>query len=118
VFSFEKPETKTFTETVRLLAGMSKFVIVDVTNAKSTPLELQALVPEMMVPFQPIIEQNDAPFAMLQDLWQQHRDRVLDPLYYSSVGELVASLDKKIIRPAESLFRTLVKRKAETLKGS
>src|SRR6516164_6286629 len=56
VFNFNKPETKDFTETVRLLAGLSKFVIADVTNPKSTPLELQALVPQIMVPFQPIIE--------------------------------------------------------------
>ena len=56
VFNFDKPETKDFTETVRLLAGLSKFVIADITNPKSAPLELQATVPEIMVPFQPIIE--------------------------------------------------------------
>jgi hypothetical protein len=32
VFNFDKPETKGFTETVRLLAGMSRFVIADITN--------------------------------------------------------------------------------------
>ena len=56
VFNFDKPETKDFTETVRLLAGLSKFVIADITNPKSAPLELQATVPELMIPFQPIIE--------------------------------------------------------------
>jgi uncharacterized protein YjbI with pentapeptide repeats len=40
VFNFDKPETKDFTETVRLLAGMSKFVIVDLTSPKSAPYEL------------------------------------------------------------------------------
>ena len=53
VFNFDKPETKDFTETVRLLAGLSKFVIADITNPKSAPLELQATVPETMVPFPP-----------------------------------------------------------------
>jgi hypothetical protein len=38
VFNFDKPETKDFTETVRLLAGLSKFVIADITNPKSSPL--------------------------------------------------------------------------------
>src|SRR5689334_10552544 len=38
VFNFDKPETKDFTETVRLLAGLSKFVIADITNPKSAPL--------------------------------------------------------------------------------
>src|SRR5262249_12262587 len=41
VFNFDKPETKDFTETVRLLANLSKFVIVDITNPRSAPLELQ-----------------------------------------------------------------------------
>jgi hypothetical protein len=45
VFNFDKPETKDFTETVRLLANLSHFVIVDITNPRSTPLELQATVP-------------------------------------------------------------------------
>jgi hypothetical protein len=62
-------ETKDFTETARLLAGLSKFVIADVTNPKSAPLELQATVPEIMVPFRPIIQDGEPPFAMLQDLW-------------------------------------------------
>ena len=46
VFNFDKPETKDFTETVRLLAGLSRFVIADITNPRSAPLELQATVPE------------------------------------------------------------------------
>jgi hypothetical protein len=32
VFNFDKPETKDFTETVRLLANLANFVIVDITN--------------------------------------------------------------------------------------
>ena len=82
VFNFEKPGTRTFTETVRLLAGLSRFVIADITDPKSVPLELQATVPEVMVPFQPIIEVRDGekPFSMLEDLWKQHRDRVFEPL--------------------------------------
>jgi hypothetical protein len=63
VFNFDKPDTKDFTETVRLLAGLSKFVIADITNPKSAPLELQATVPEIMVPFFPIIEEGQEPFC-------------------------------------------------------
>jgi hypothetical protein len=33
VFNFDKPETKDFTETVRLLAGLSRYVIADVTRS-------------------------------------------------------------------------------------
>jgi uncharacterized protein YjbI with pentapeptide repeats len=117
VFNFDKPETKDFTETVRLLAGLSKFVIADITNPKSAPLELQATIPEIMVPFRPIIEEGQEPFAMLQDLWSKHRDWVFEPIYYSSVDALIASLDDKIIKPAEAKFAELLARKAETMRG-
>ena len=113
VFNFDKPETKDFTETVRLLAGLSKFVIADITNPKSAPLELQATVPEIMVPFRPITEEGEKPFAMLQDLWSKHREWVFEPIHYSSVDALIASLDEKIIRPAEARFVELLKRKAD-----
>ena len=117
VFNFDKPETKDFTETVRLLAGLSKFVIADITNPKSSPLELQATVPEIMVPFQPIIERGEKPLALLQDFWIKHRDWVFEPIYYSSVDALIASLDEKIIKPAEARFVELLARKAETMRG-
>ena len=116
VFNFDKPETKDFSETVRLLAGLSKFVIADITKPKSAPLELQATVPEIMVPFQPIIEQGEKPFAMLQDLWIKHRDWVFEPIEYSSVDRLVETMDAEIIGPAETRFDELVMRRAETLK--
>jgi len=117
VFNFDKPETKDFTETVRLLAGLSRFVIADVTNPKSTPLELQATVPEIMVPFLPIIEEGEQPFSMLTDLWIKHRDWVFEPIHYSSLDALVAALDEEIIKPAEARFDELVIRKAERMKG-
>jgi len=117
VFNFDKPETKDFTETVRLLAGLSKFVIADVTNPKSAPLELQATVPECMIPFRPIIEEGERPFAMLEDLWIKHREWVFEPIYYSSLDALVGALDEKIIRPAEVRFAELLARKAEKMKG-
>ena len=115
VFNFDKPETKNLTETVRLLAGLSHFVIADVTDPKSVPLELQATVPQVMVPFSPIIEEGEKPFAMLEDLL--HYDWVFPPICYSSLDAVIASLDEKIIGPAEARFAELLARKAETMKG-
>jgi uncharacterized protein YjbI with pentapeptide repeats len=117
VFNFDKPETKDFTETVRLLAGLSHFVIADITNPKSAPLELQATVPEIMVPFRPIIEEGEKPFAMLEDLWIKHREWVFEPLYYSSLDALIGALDAKIIEPAKIRFAELLARKADKMKG-
>jgi hypothetical protein len=104
VFNFDKPETKDFTETVRLLASLSKFVIADITNPKSSPLELQATVPEIMVPFQPIIEKGEKPFDMLKDLQRKH-DWVFKTLRYSSLDRLMKTMDEEIIKPAEAKFK-------------
>jgi uncharacterized protein YjbI with pentapeptide repeats len=92
VFNFDKPETKDFTETVRLLANLSHFVIVDITNPRSAPLELQATVPDYMVPFVPILQQGEEPFAMFVDL-QNKYDWVLQPVVgYPSVERLIEVL--------------------------
>ena len=40
-----------FSETIKTLAGLCRFVIVDIANPKSSPLELQATVPDYMIPF-------------------------------------------------------------------
>ena len=117
VFNFDKPETKDFTETIRLLAGLSHFVIAEITNPRSAPLELQATVPECMIPFVPIIEEGEKPFAMLKDLWLKHRDWMFEPIYYSSLDRLVDALDTEIIKPAEVRFAELLARKAEEMKG-
>jgi hypothetical protein len=114
VFNFDKPETKDFTETVRLLAGLSKFVIADITKPKSSPLELQATVPEIMVPFQPIIQQGEEPFAMLKDLQRKH-DWVFKTLRYSSLDRLIETMDDEIIKLAEAKFKQLLARRAEEI---
>jgi uncharacterized protein YjbI with pentapeptide repeats len=116
VFNFDKPETKDFTETVRLLAGLSSFVIADITNPRSAPLELQATVPECMVPFVPILEKGQEPFAMLQDLRNAHPDRVLDVIRYPSVERLVEVLDVEIIEPAKARFIELQIQKAQGMR--
>jgi hypothetical protein len=116
VFNFDKPEVKNFTETIRLLAGLSHFVIADITNPRSTPLELQAIVPECMVPFVTILEKGEEPFAMFTDLWIKHREWVFEPISYPSVDRLIEVLDAEIVRPAQTMFDTLLARKAEKLR--
>jgi Pentapeptide repeats (8 copies) len=116
VFNFDKPETKDFTETVRLLCNLSHFVIVDLTTPRSTPLELQATVPQCMVPFAPIIQQPQEPFSMFVDLQNAH-DWVLRPVIgYPSVERLIEVLEDKIVRPAEAKFNELLARRTKQLR--
>jgi uncharacterized protein YjbI with pentapeptide repeats len=116
VFNFDKPETKDFSETVRLLASLSKFVIVDITNPRSAPLELQATVPDYMVPFVPILQQGEEPFSMFADL-QNKYDWVLKPVVgYPSVERLIEVLEDKVVRPAEAKFNELLARRTNQLR--
>jgi len=78
------------------LTGMSLFVIADITNPKSSPLELQTTVPNYMIPFVPIIQEGERPFVMFKDLQGQF-DWVLDTLEYDSESTLVQVLDEAVI---------------------
>jgi uncharacterized protein YjbI with pentapeptide repeats len=99
VFDFDRPTEKDFTETIKTLAGLCYFVIADVTNPKSSPLELQATVPDYQIPFVPIIQEGEQPFAMMVDL-QKKYNWVLDTLSYKSIDELIRALKPAIIDPA------------------
>jgi Pentapeptide repeats (8 copies) len=113
VFNFDKPETKDFPETVGLLANLSHFVIVDITNPRAAPLELQAAVPNNMVPFILILEEGQDPIAMFVDL-QKKYDWVFEPLIaYSSIDRLIEVLEDKIVRPAEAKFNQLLVQRAK-----
>ena len=68
-----------------------------------------------MVPFVPLIQKPDVPYAMFQDLWSKHREWVLDPLSYSSVEQLVRVFEKEVIQEANQRRRELLARKAEEL---
>ena len=46
VFDFEKPTSRTTDETITLLARMARFVIADISDAKSVLQELRAIVPD------------------------------------------------------------------------
>ena len=99
VFDFDRPTDKDFTETIKTLAGLSLFVIADITNPKSSPLELQATVPDYQIPFVPIIQEGEQPFAKMVDL-QKKYNWVMDTLYYDSIETLINALKPAIIDPA------------------
>ena len=112
VFDFDRPTDNDFTETIKTLAGISYFVIADVTNPKSAPLELQATVPDYQIPFVPIIQENESPFAMMADL-QTKYNWVLDTISYNSIDTLIGILKLYIIDPAIKKHDELRKIKAK-----
>jgi uncharacterized protein YjbI with pentapeptide repeats len=112
VFDFERPQGRDFTETIKTLAGMSCFVIADITNPKSAPLELQATVPDYMIPFVPILQEGEPAFSMFVNL-QTKYDWVLNSLVYDSSQSLIDVLDDAVINPALGKRHELELRKAQ-----
>jgi hypothetical protein len=74
-------------------------------------------VSQTMIPFFSIIAAAEPQFAMLQDLWINYPDRFFRPIHYSSVDALIASLDEKIVRPAEASFVELIGRKGDAMRA-
>lgn len=112
MFDFERSTARDFTETIKVLAGMSLFVIVDITNPKSAPLELQATVPDYQIPFVPIIEEGENPFSMFSDL--KKYDWVLTPVVqYPSLESLLKGFKEVIIDRAWEKHKKLQKSKVQ-----
>ena len=70
LFDFEKPASRDLTETISTLAHMARFIIADLTEPSSLPKELEAIVPTLAVPVQPVIEGVTSPYAMFPDYWK------------------------------------------------
>jgi len=115
MFDFEKVTSRSFTETIKILAGMSKFVIADITWPKSIPQELQATVPDYKIPFLPIIQKGEEPFAMFIDL-QINYDWVLDLLEYESEEDLIMVFNKGILKRALETENKILREKQIKLK--
>jgi hypothetical protein len=94
---------------------MSLFIIADISNPRSAPLELQATMPQYMVPFVPIIDETEEPFTMFRDLKTKYGEWVLDPLAYDSVETLRRVFEAAIITPALAASHKLVAKRAEAL---
>jgi uncharacterized protein YjbI with pentapeptide repeats len=67
IFDFKRPRDRNYTETIKTLVGLSRFVIVDLSGP-SVPQELYATIPHFKIPFVPIVEEGRPVYAMFADL--------------------------------------------------
>jgi hypothetical protein len=109
LFDFAVPSTRDITETVSLLARMARFIIADLTDPSSIPKELEAIVPGLAVPVQPLLEGSARPYAMFKDYWKY--EWVLPVYRYEGLEPLLAALAAKVIAPAEAKMIALAERR-------
>src|SRR4030095_8126502 len=100
LFDFEKPRSRDTDETITLLARMARFIVADISDAKSVLQELRAIVPDLpSVPVQPVILASQEEPGMFD--FYRNRPSFLPVHRYVSQEQLLADLGKKVIRPAE-----------------
>jgi hypothetical protein len=107
IFDFPRPEERDLIETLLLLAGLSGFVIVEITDPKSTPLEMLAIASSYAVPIVPIMSaETGEEFGMFSGL--RKFPWVRDTRRYASLDDLKTTLLDDIIAEVQSLSARLM----------
>ena len=101
LFDFAKPRSQTTVETISTLAHMARFVIADLTDAKSVLQELQAVVPlNPSVVVQPLLLASQEEPGMFDFI--RKYPWVLDTHLYADESALLVDLQEEVIAPAEA----------------
>jgi hypothetical protein len=95
LFDLAVPANRDITETVSLLARIARFIIADLTDPSSIPKELEAIVPHLAIPVQPLLEGSSRPYAMFKDYWKY--EWVLPVCRYEGLDPLLATLAEQVI---------------------
>lgn len=106
LFDFDRPASRSAMETVSTLAHMARFVIADLTDARSVLQELQGIVPNLpSVPIQPLLPVSDYEPGMVDFL--KPYPWFLEAHHYEDLESLLGSLEASVITPAEEKARQL-----------
>lgn len=106
VFDFDKPESRDLTETVSTIAHISRFIIADITDPRSIPQELKAIVPNLpSVVVQPICQSSMKEYSLFEHFKNFHW--VLPIYHYLHADDLVEHLEKDILDPVQNKLEAL-----------
>jgi len=107
LFIFKRPDSRDLVESILGFASLSRFVIADLSEARSVQQELQAIVPNFQsVPIVPIINEDGREFATFASL--ARRPNVIQPtLRYRNIEDLTRKIDRDIVPAAEARKREM-----------
>jgi hypothetical protein len=88
---------------------MARFIIADLTDPSSIPQELQAIIPNVRVPVQPVLLEGSSLYSMFKD-FEDYR-WVLPVYQYTKPEQLLAALAENVIAPAEGKAQALAERR-------
>ena len=114
LFDFPPPGARDERETVKVLAGLSAFVIADVSDASSVPLELETLVTDYLIPFVIVKQKERGDFAMLNTLYTRAGERLSNPNEYVDSPHLLDNLDD-LVHWAQARAAEFAQRKRATV---
>ena len=104
MFDFEPPVSRDITETVSILAHIARFIIADITDAKSIPQELQRIIPDLpSVPVQPILQRECPEYGMFEHF--KNYPWVMKVVFYKDLQQILNAFQKDIIRPLEEILQ-------------
>ena len=88
---------------------MARFVIADVTDPKNVLEEVLHIVRNVAVPVKPLLLKGSGKEPVTLDNLRRNHQSLLDTHWYDDPDDLLASLGKKIIAPAEAKAKELEK---------
>ncbi|MBW0000882.1 MAG: pentapeptide repeat-containing protein [Verrucomicrobia bacterium] len=107
LFDFPPLPNQATLGTIKTLASMARFVIADLTDARSVLQELQAVVPAFpAVAVRLMIRKSEHEYGMLDEI-RLHRSVVEDTYEYEDTDKVIASIRENIIAPAEAKVEEL-----------
>jgi len=107
LFDFDKPGDRDLIESIVRFAAVSRFVIADLSDPKSVPAELQAIVPQFpSLPVIAIIQTDQREYPVSDHILR--RDSVHKQIVkYRDLAHLLKILDAQVLQPAEALYGEL-----------
>ena len=102
LFTYRKPDLRDLTESVVAFASLSRFVVADLSEPRTLPGEIEAIVPRLQsVPLVPLINRTGKEYAGFSSI--KRRPNVVQPTFrYRDLEQLQQQLDEAIVQAAEA----------------